>query len=155
MKSETLDVKKFQDQQLKDELASLQKKLFDLRSQTVTEKVKEIDLGANYGSPLRVPLASTKIAETDSIVRVSDGNIVAIGGLMSEVQRRDRSGLPGTSGNAFLSGIFGQNSTKFRKRELVILLRPTVIQDENTWRQDLMDTQTRVQTYDPRPYLPK
>ena len=41
MKSETLDVKKFQDQQLKDELASLQKKLFDLRSQTVTEKVKD------------------------------------------------------------------------------------------------------------------
>jgi len=41
MKSETIDVKKFQDQQLKDELASLQKKLFDLRSQTVTEKVKD------------------------------------------------------------------------------------------------------------------
>ncbi|MBX3389886.1 MAG: 50S ribosomal protein L29 [Phycisphaeraceae bacterium] len=41
MKSESLDVKKFQDQQLKDELASLQKKLFDLRSQTVTEKVKD------------------------------------------------------------------------------------------------------------------
>lgn len=41
MKSESLDVKKFQEKQLKDELASLQKKLFDLRSQTVTEKVKD------------------------------------------------------------------------------------------------------------------
>ncbi|MBS0186778.1 MAG: 50S ribosomal protein L29 [Planctomycetes bacterium] len=41
MKSETIDVKKFQDQQLRDELVSLQKKLFDLRSQTVTEKVKD------------------------------------------------------------------------------------------------------------------
>lgn len=39
MKSETLDVKKFKDDQLKDELASLQKKLFDLRTQTVTDKV--------------------------------------------------------------------------------------------------------------------
>ncbi len=41
MKSASLEVKKLQDQQLKDELSSLQKKLFDLRSQTVTEKVKD------------------------------------------------------------------------------------------------------------------
>ncbi|MBY0111633.1 MAG: 50S ribosomal protein L29 [Phycisphaerales bacterium] len=37
----TLEVKKFKDEQLKDELASLQKKLFDLRTSTVTEKVKD------------------------------------------------------------------------------------------------------------------
>lgn len=37
----TLEVKKFKDEQLKDELASLQKQLFDLRTSTVTEKVKD------------------------------------------------------------------------------------------------------------------
>lgn len=36
-----VEVKKFKDEQLRDELASLQKKLFDLRTSTVTEKVKD------------------------------------------------------------------------------------------------------------------
>lgn len=36
-----IEVKKFKDEQLRDELASLQKKLFDLRTSTVTEKVKD------------------------------------------------------------------------------------------------------------------
>lgn len=38
---DTIEVKKFKDEQLRDELASLQKKLFDLRTSTVTEKVKD------------------------------------------------------------------------------------------------------------------
>jgi MSHA biogenesis protein MshL len=46
----------------------------------VTEKNKNINLGT-LGT-FSLPLASSSINETDSIVRVRDGNIVAIGGLM-------------------------------------------------------------------------
>ena len=47
---------------------------------TVTEKTKQIDLGSigNY----RFPMASNSVNETDTLVRIQDGNIVAIGGLM-------------------------------------------------------------------------
>lgn len=119
----------------------------------VTEKTKVVDLGATIGT-FTLPLASSTISEADSIVRVQDGNIVAIGGLMSEAQNNDRAGLPGASRIQGVGALFGEKSRGYSKRELVILLKPTVIQDENTWRQDLMDTQTRVQSFDPRTVAP-
>ncbi|HRE16107.1 MAG TPA: secretin N-terminal domain-containing protein [Rhodocyclaceae bacterium] len=115
----------------------------------VTENTKTVDFGAAIGT-FRLPLASSTVSETDSVVRVQDGNIVAIGGLMSESQNNARSGLPGASRVEGIGALFGEKSRGYSKRELVILLKPTVIQDENTWRQDLMDTQTRVQSFDPR-----
>ena len=47
------------------------------------------------GRPIRLPLAKSTVNETDTIVRVQDGNIVAIGGLMSVDVRDNRGGLPG------------------------------------------------------------
>lgn len=41
MKNQMIEIRKFKDEQLRAELASLQKKLFDLRASTVTEKVKD------------------------------------------------------------------------------------------------------------------
>lgn len=115
----------------------------------VQEKTKTIDLGS--AGVFTLPLASSSVSETDSIVRVQDGNIVAIGGLMSQEQSHDRSGLPVLSRpSGFFGSLFGQKSASFKKRELVILIKPTVIQGENSWRQDLMDTQIRVQGLDPR-----
>lgn len=115
----------------------------------VTEKSKTVDLGSM--GMFTLPLASSSVSETDSIVRVQDGHIVAIGGLMSQEQTRDSNGLPVASrAPGLLGALFGQKSASFRKRELVILLKPTVIQGENSWRQDLMDTQIRVQGLDPR-----
>lgn len=115
----------------------------------VQEKNKTVDLGS--AGVFTLPLASSEVSETDSVVRVQDGHIVAIGGLMSQEQTRDSNGLPYLSrAPGLLGGLFGQKSASFTKRELVILLKPTVIQGENAWRQDLMETQVRVQAFDPR-----
>jgi MSHA biogenesis protein MshL len=105
---------------------------------TVAEKEKIVDLGAL--GIYKLPLASSSINETDSIVRVQDSNIVAIGGLMRQEQSSDRSGLPGASSIPFL----GQRGTALKKRELVILIKPTIIHDDKTWVQDLKDTETRI-----------
>ncbi len=64
---------------------------------TVTESQKSMDLGGATGI-INVPLAVSRINETDSIVRVQDGNIVAIGGLMRQAHSSDRSQLPGSTG---------------------------------------------------------
>lgn len=115
----------------------------------VQEKTKTVDLGS--AGVFTLPLASSSVSETDSVVRVQDGHIVAIGGLMRQEQSRDSSGLPVVSrAPGLLGALFGQKSASFRKRELIILLKPTVIQGENSWRQDLMETQIRVQGLDPR-----
>ncbi|MDE2440332.1 MAG: pilus (MSHA type) biogenesis protein MshL [Betaproteobacteria bacterium] len=114
----------------------------------VEEKTKNVNLG-DLGT-YTLPLASSTINETDSIVRVQDGSIVAIGGLMSQEQNTNRYGLPGISGVPALGQLFGQKSMMNRKRELVILMRSTVIKGENSWRETLGEAQQRLQGLDPR-----
>jgi MSHA biogenesis protein MshL len=98
---------------------------------TVTEKNKNIDLGS-LGA-FRLPLASSAVSETDSIVRVRDGQIVAIGGLMKHTMVDERTGLPVLSDAPVVGGLFRQSSTIHSKRELVIMLKPTIIQDDGAW----------------------
>lgn len=113
----------------------------------VQEKVKNFTIG---GKEYSMPLASSSINESDSIVRVQDGSIVAIGGLMSQRQSNSRNGLPGVSGVTGLGALFGQKESSNVKRELVILMRSTVISGENSWRENLSESQQRMLDLDPR-----
>ncbi len=108
----------------------------------VQEKSKIVDLGT-LGT-FTLPLASSSVSETDSIVRVLDGHIVAIGGLMSQSQSVDSTGLPFLHRIGGVGNLFGQKGNTFAKRELVILLKPTVVQGDN-WRQDLLDSEARIE----------
>jgi len=112
---------------------------------SVIEKTKNIDLGISGN--FRLPLASSSISESDTIVRVSDGNIVAIGGLMKESSARDSSGLPGLSRMPWIGALFGSKSRSLVKSELVILLKPTVIESDASWRQDILDAKERIDAY--------
>lgn len=114
---------------------------------TVTEKQKEINLGDQ--GKYTLPLATSAVNETDSIVRVQDGNIVAIGGLMKQSQSSTAGGLPGTTGSS-AGLLFGTRSSALTKSELVILIKPTIIRNESSWKDDLIETQSRVQQLDPR-----
>ncbi len=98
---------------------------------TVREKQKNINLGA-LGA-YQLPLAASTINETDSIVRLRDGQIVAIGGLMTQETRDERTGVPVLSEVPFFGGLFRQKNTVTRKREVVILIKPSVIQKDGVW----------------------
>jgi MSHA biogenesis protein MshL len=98
---------------------------------TVREKQKNINLGS-LGA-YQLPLAASTINETDSIVRLRDGQIVAIGGLMTQETRDERTGVPVLSEVPIFGGLFRQKNTVTRKREVVILIKPSVIQKEGTW----------------------
>lgn len=113
---------------------------------TVTEKEKVVDLGETMGL-FKLPLASSTVNETDSIVRVQDGNIVAIGGLMTHSQLSNRNGLPGTV-NSPAGVLLGQRGSALEKRELVILLKPTIIQDDRSWQRDLQQSSERLRNFD-------
>jgi MSHA biogenesis protein MshL len=118
----------------------------------VKEKEKVIDLGQTLGT-FQLPLASSSVNETDSIVRVRDGNIVAIGGLMAQSQTQDRSQLPGLGSVPGVGYLFGQRAGAASKRELVILLKPTVIVSDQAWLKDLDGTSERMQMLDPRQFM--
>ena len=113
---------------------------------SVIEKTKNIDLGT--AGSFRLPLASSTISESDTIVRVSNSNIVAIGGLMKETTTRDSSGVPVLGTLPVVGNLFSSKSRSVSKSELVILLKPTVIENDSTWRQDLLDTKERIDAYE-------
>ncbi len=116
----------------------------------VTDKEKVINFGT-LGS-YSLPYASASVKETDSIVRVRDGMIVAIGGLMSQSQSDDNARVPGLGDVPVFNAFFKQNAVARGKREMVILLKPTVIREAEDWQSDLSDTEARFQGYDPRRY---
>jgi MSHA biogenesis protein MshL len=104
---------------------------------------KMVDLGS--AGSINLPLASSNISETDSIVRAQDGQIIAIGGLMKQATNDDRSQLPGVGDVPVLGNLFRNTNRSTVKRELVILLKPTVIQGDANWQQDILDSQRRIQ----------
>ncbi|MBX9963617.1 MAG: pilus (MSHA type) biogenesis protein MshL [Burkholderiales bacterium] len=112
----------------------------------VVEKTKNIDLGTSGN--FRLPLASSTISETDTIVRVQDGNIVAIGGLMRETTQRNRSGVPGLSNLPGVGNLFRSSANSARKSELVILIKPTIVQGDAGSQKDLEDIRNRIKSFD-------
>ena len=103
----------------------------------VSTVTKTVDVGG-AGGTLNLPLASSSISESDSIVRARDGQVVAIGGLMRQASFDDSSGLPGLP-----KTVFGQTSQRSEKRELIILLKPTVVDNDKDWSDDITHSRDR------------
>ena len=112
---------------------------------TVTEKTKQVDLGS--GGSFRLPLASSSVNESDTVVRIQDGHIVAIGGLMQMEANRKDSGLPGTSDTAF-AAVLGNKVNSGRKKELVVLIKPTIIRSVDDWEAQTRRTQADFEQMD-------
>jgi MSHA biogenesis protein MshL len=112
--------------------------------------VSQVDVVVNAGSAgiVNIPTARSTLRQTDTIVRVTDGNIVAIGGLMRTEVTDLRTGLPGLMDSAF-GWLFRSTSRVTEKKELVILLKPTIIDSDRAWADDLRQTQQRLDTMKP------
>jgi MSHA biogenesis protein MshL len=109
----------------------------------VKSKTSEIDLGGDVGI-LKLPLASSTVSETDSIVRARDGQVVAIGGLMKSASLNDKAQIPAAGEIPLLGNLFKQTSRSSLKKELVILLKPTIVRGGD-WSQDILQSQERIQ----------
>ncbi|MBL8323634.1 MAG: secretin N-terminal domain-containing protein [Rubrivivax sp.] len=120
----------------------------------VSERTRIINLG-NLGS-FTLPLASANINEADTVVRLADGVTVAIGGLMSQSQSQDDQRVPGAGDVPVLGEAFKRVNRQLVKRELVFLVKPTVIKGESQWAADLARTDARVRAIPsaPRERLP-
>jgi len=96
---------------------------------TVDQDDRRVNLGSLFGD-LTLPLARSTVSETDSIVKVGDSNIVAIGGLMKVDVNDRRQGLPGMQDVPGLNNVFGSRNRLSVKKELVILIKPTIVHGE-------------------------
>ncbi len=118
----------------------------------VTEKIKNIDAG--QAGQLTLPLASSSVSETDSVVQVEDGRIVAIGGMMKQSFDGSANRVPGLGRVPLLGYFFGNTSQSSKKSELVILIKPTVIDSQADWQADAETTQARLDKLERQPATP-
>ena len=110
----------------------------------VTTKSKIITLGGTSGT-LTLPLASSSVSETDSIVRAQDGQVIAIGGLMRSASISDDSQIPGVGEIPVVGNLFRHTNRSISKRELIILLKPTVVKSNEAWSQNILESQRHIQ----------
>ncbi|RZA32498.1 MAG: pilus (MSHA type) biogenesis protein MshL [Lysobacteraceae bacterium] len=114
----------------------------------VSTITKNVDLGS--AGTLTLPLAASATSELDSLVRGQSGQVVAIGGLMRQVSSGDTDQLPGAGKVPVLGALFRNKTRVNQKRELVVLIKPTIVEGANDWSQDLMDASRRIEALDPR-----
>lgn len=110
---------------------------------SVQDQLKEFQIGDDNFS---LPLALRDIRESDSIVKAASGQVVVLGGLMQEsssgVDTR-RSAL----GDVPVLNIFFKHKEKtLKKTELVILMRPIVV-DEDSMRSEVQRGKSRFENF--------
>ena len=96
----------------------------------VTDQTKALTIS---GETDELPLAFSEIRESDSVVKASSGQIIAIGGLMRNSSRRHEFGIPVLGRVPGLRRLFGSSREIETKTELIILLRPIVVDDDDDW----------------------
>jgi MSHA biogenesis protein MshL len=115
-------------------------------------QVSTVNKSVNLGSAgsLSLPLAASATSEVDSMVRGQDGRVVAIGGLMRQSSTGDTAQVPLAGSLPVLGALFRNKKNVNQKRELVVLIKPTIVEGSNSWNQDLLDTSRRIEQLDPR-----
>jgi MSHA biogenesis protein MshL len=91
----------------------------------------------------RVPLAKSTIRETDTIVQAENGQVVVIGGLMQELVRDDVASTPFLGDMPVIGHMFRHTRKTSTKNELVILLRPVVVNSNRVWEQQVQQATQR------------
>lgn len=83
-----------------------------------------------------LPLAKSDVRETDTVVKAKSGEIIVIGGLMKTANKDLVAKIPFFGDIPWLGEIFTNRSQSVQKTELIILIKPIVV-DQNTWRLEL------------------
>ncbi|OGT22042.1 MAG: pilus (MSHA type) biogenesis protein MshL [Gammaproteobacteria bacterium RIFCSPHIGHO2_02_FULL_42_13] len=101
----------------------------------VTDETKTFTVS---GQSQSLPLALSKIRESDDVVRAKNGQIIVIGGLMENKSNENQGKTPFLSKLPVIGSLFKRTNQSFDKTELVILLRPVVVQND-TWSGQIND----------------
>lgn len=79
------------------------------------------------GTTLTNPVPQIAVREMESVLRMTDGQIGVLGGLMTDEAKDNDAGLPGVKDAGFFGNIFKSTSAEYTKTELVIFIKPIII----------------------------
>jgi MSHA biogenesis protein MshL len=108
----------------------------------VTQRDKAFVVGDQDFS---LPLAASTIQESDNVVRAGDGQVIVIGGLMKEGSTDQDAGVPLLADIPILGNAFKHKRVTRIKKELIILLKPTIVDHSQVWESALRDSQGRIE----------
>ncbi len=94
----------------------------------VTDQQKTLTVA---GATDSLPLALSQIRESDSVVKARSGQLIVIGGLMRETRREQDHKTPLLGDIPLLGKLFRSERNQSKTVELVILLRPLVVGDQD------------------------
>jgi MSHA biogenesis protein MshL len=75
------------------------------------------------------PVPEIQVREIEAVLRVTSGSTAVLGGLMSDASSTNDAGVPGLHDVENVGILFGTKTREFVKSELVIFLRPRIIED--------------------------
>ncbi len=113
----------------------------------VTEKVKQISAS---GQTDVLPLAYSQVRESDSVVKAKSGQLIVIGGLMRTTKLVQDYKMPGLGDIPVLGNLFKSQQRTEVHTELVILLRPVVVESDQQWKELTDEPLARAVEIDPK-----
>jgi MSHA biogenesis protein MshL len=120
----------------------------------ITEQEKKIDLSGLNGSStstsstVTLPMAYSNIRESDTVVQAKSGDIIVIGGLMRTNKEQQVSKVPFLGDVPGLGELFTNKKDVTSKTELVIMLKPQVV-NADTWQQQLQRSEQLLEKWYP------
>jgi MSHA biogenesis protein MshL len=125
----------------------------------VVDQEKTVTIG---NTKQQLPLALSKIRESDSVIRAKSGQVVVIGGLMQDLNDDRSASTVGLGDIPLLGNLFKHKKNRGLKSELVILLRPIVVSGDGDWKsaiegtgKSLRELHDNMKNYDTRRFLDK
>ncbi len=106
----------------------------------VTDQQKTITISNEQQT---LPLAFSSVRESDSIISAQSGQVVVIGGLMKNQTVSEKASVPLLGRIPYFGSLFSHNQMVSSKSELVILVRPLVVDNDAVWGQELDSTRSR------------
>ncbi|MDA8391032.1 MAG: pilus (MSHA type) biogenesis protein MshL [Gammaproteobacteria bacterium] len=96
------------------------------------------------GQAFNLPLASSSVQESDSVVRARSGQVIVLGGLMEDDATNQNAHIPFFGDLPVIGNLFKDKRVVHEKKELVILLKPTVVNLAAPWGRELTQAQRQI-----------
>ena len=113
----------------------------------VSQKVLTVTV---QGTTNSLPLAFSQVRESDSVVKAKSGQLIVIGGLMRTNHQVQDYRVPLLGDIPLVGKLFRSQQKSDDHTELVILLRPIIVDSDDQWTQLTGEAMDRADALDPK-----
>jgi MSHA biogenesis protein MshL len=113
---------------------------------SVTETEEQLKVITLDDQRFELPLAQSNIRESDTVIRAQSGEIVVIGGLMQTTTEDEESKTPVLGDIPIFGNLFKSIRKRQEKKELIILIKPTVVMPD-TWKKQQGESRKLLNTW--------